>query len=120
MLMAGCCCCGAREEGAFGFSNERSLVYCASTLSWGGACSWGAPLPLVMKLLLKRCRAETGCRLNFARWGRNAFIRASGYHSPASFHKDDGPVTDPVRGGELWPIWSTGGSQRPICALNNC
>ena len=32
------------------FSNDRSLVYCASTLSWGGACSGGAPLPLVMKL----------------------------------------------------------------------
>ena len=39
MLIAGCCCCGASEVGAFGFSNDRSLVYCASTLSWGGAWS---------------------------------------------------------------------------------
>src|SRR3954451_12246523 len=50
ILIAGGCCWGANEPGAFGFSNDRSLVYCANTLSWGGACSGGAPLPLVMKL----------------------------------------------------------------------
>src|SRR5215475_7659528 len=50
MLMDGCCCCCCREDGAFGFSNDRSLVYCASTLSWGWAASWGAPLPLVMEI----------------------------------------------------------------------
>src|ERR1700726_2576336 len=49
ILIAGCCACGPSEDGAFGFSNDRSLVYCASTLSWGGgAASGGAPLPLVM------------------------------------------------------------------------
>src|SRR3979490_379283 len=49
ILIAGCCCCGASELGAFGFSNDRSLVYCASTFNWGaGAASGGAPLPLVM------------------------------------------------------------------------
>src|SRR5262249_32464029 len=54
MLIAGCCCCGCSDVGAFGFSNDRSLVYCASTLSWGGAPSCGAPLLLVMKILLER------------------------------------------------------------------
>src|SRR5205085_8940594 len=49
MLIAGCCCCGCNEVGAFGFSNDRSLVYWASTLSWGGACSGCAPLVSVMK-----------------------------------------------------------------------
>ena len=29
---------GASERGAFGFSNEKSLMYCASTLSCGGVC----------------------------------------------------------------------------------
>src|SRR3954465_7090751 len=57
MLIAGCCCWGASEAGAFGFSNERSLVYCASTLSWGPADSPGVPLPLVMELLLERFQA---------------------------------------------------------------
>src|ERR1700712_2863454 len=53
ILIAGGCGCGASEVGAFGFSNERSLVYCASTFNWGGgAASGGAPLPLVMKVSL--------------------------------------------------------------------
>src|ERR1700731_503441 len=51
MLIAGCCCCGVSEPGALGFSNDRSLVYCASTFNWGGGpASGGAPLPLVMKV----------------------------------------------------------------------
>src|SRR6202047_3492818 len=51
ILIAGCCSCGASEPGAFGFSNDRSLVYCASTFNWGGgAASGGAPLPLVMEV----------------------------------------------------------------------
>src|ERR1700688_3919568 len=51
MLIWGGCGCGANEVGAFGFSNDRSLVYCASTFNWGGApTSGGAPLPLVMKI----------------------------------------------------------------------
>ena len=49
MLIWGGCGCGPRDAGAFGFSNDRSLVYCASTLSWGGApAPGGLPLPLVM------------------------------------------------------------------------
>src|SRR5579871_3066094 len=61
MLMAGCCCWGASEAGAFGFSNERSLVYCAKTLSWGGAASGGEPLPLVIEYLLEGL-ARSVCR----------------------------------------------------------
>src|SRR5258707_5285395 len=58
MLIWGGCDCGPRDAGAFGFSNDRSLVYCASTLSWGGApASGGLPLPLVMK-----SSPERGCR----------------------------------------------------------
>src|ERR1700692_2302755 len=57
ILIAGCCCCGASEPGAFGFSNERSLVYCASTFNCGGgAASGGAPVALVMGILLERER----------------------------------------------------------------
>src|SRR6185295_3768356 len=110
MLMAGCCCCGAREEGAFGFSNDRSLVYWASTLSWGGACSGGAPLPLVMKIS-PDARASAGpwfVRVRPAD-GKCVF-RASGYHSPGSFHKD-------VRSGGELPGANCGGyaQYRPAC-----
>src|SRR5882757_3422889 len=90
ILIAGCCCCGASEVGAFGFSNERSLVYCASTFNWGGgAASGGAPLPLVMEVSWNvRRRAGTGLGPNSLK-GQKCRCRASGYHSPASFHKDD-------------------------------
>jgi hypothetical protein len=45
------------------------LVYCASTLSWGGACSAGAPLPLVMKLSPEALPSGDVCRLNsLDRW----------------------------------------------------
>src|SRR6516165_7723864 len=51
MLIRGGVGCGVSDDGAFGFSNDRSLVYCASTFSWGGGpASGGAPLPLVIKL----------------------------------------------------------------------
>src|ERR1700676_2617302 len=95
MLIAGCCCCGDSEAGAFGFSNDRSLVYCASTFNWGGGpASGGAPLPLVMKVSPGAFavffeRAETAFASEFARVVRKCRCRASGYHSPASFHKDD-------------------------------
>src|SRR5215471_7195051 len=52
MLICGGCPCGCSDCGALGFSNEKSLVYCAKTLSWGGAPDpGGLPLPLVMKLV---------------------------------------------------------------------
>src|SRR6185312_229636 len=74
MLICGCCPCGASDCGAFGFSNERSLVYCASTFNWGGAASGVEPLPLVMKVVS---------------WHRKANDRGpSGYHSRSAFHKD--------------------------------
>src|SRR5262249_56987893 len=64
--------CGASDVGAFGFSNDRSLVYCARTLSWGGApAPGGLPLPLVMKFSPER-----------------ADVGASGYHSAAALDKD--------------------------------
>src|ERR1700704_4619852 len=91
MLIAGCCCCGASEAGAFGFSNERSLVYCASTFNWGGgAASGGAPLPLVMKVSPGAVSSEVQpvCS-RFRSKGRKYRVGASGYHSPAVLHKDD-------------------------------
>src|ERR1041385_377881 len=76
MLIEGCCCCGDSDPGALGFSNERSLVYCASTFNWGGApASGGVPLPLVMK-------GSPGAVSSAVR-------SAMGYHRPAVFHKDD-------------------------------
>src|SRR3984893_942839 len=95
ILIAGCCGCGASEPGAFGFSNDRSLVYCASTFSWGGApASGGAPLPLVMKVSPGAFQCFSSERRPLLRpnslvWRENAVVEASGYHSPASFHKDD-------------------------------
>src|ERR1700687_1531132 len=78
ILIAGCCCCGASEAGAFGFSNERSLVYCASTFNWGGrAASGGAPLPLVIESLLER-PAWTGFASEFACEVRKCLFGASG------------------------------------------
>src|SRR5258707_8495718 len=97
MLIAGCCCCGASELGAFGFSNERSLVYCASTFNWGGgaasraeAASGGAPLPLVMKVSPGTFSSEVRAVCSRIRSkGRKCRVGASGYHSPAVLHKDD-------------------------------
>src|ERR1700761_1776913 len=60
ILIAGGCGCGPSEAGAFGFSNDRSLVYCASTLSWGGAASGGVPLPLVMGVSPDAFSSEQG------------------------------------------------------------
>src|SRR5215468_68462 len=73
MLIWGGCDCGPSEAGAFGFSNDRSLVYCARTLSWGGApAPEGLPLPLVM---------------GFFSW-KGGRVGASGYHSAGAFDKD--------------------------------
>src|SRR2546430_10781517 len=55
MSIAGCVWLGAKERGAFGFSNEKSLMYWPSTLS----CAWpcgalalgaGPPLPPVVAI----------------------------------------------------------------------
>src|SRR3984957_10739266 len=91
MLIAGCCCCGAKEPGAFGFSNDRSLVYCASTFSCGGgAASGGVPLPLVIRISPGAIwRAVPLGTTGFALREAKSLVRASGYHRPASFHKDD-------------------------------
>src|SRR3979490_2854273 len=92
ILIAGCVACGASEPGAFGFSNDRSLVYCASTFNWGGgAASGGAPLPLVMEISPGAFSSVQGPGLRLKSLARceKASVGASGYHSPASFHKDD-------------------------------
>src|ERR1700756_3735259 len=91
MLIAGGCCCGASDDGAFGFSNERSLVYCASTFNWGGgAASGGVPLPLVIGISPERFeRARTNFAPEFADEVRKWPIGASGYHRPACFHKKE-------------------------------
>src|SRR3954470_17633819 len=52
MLIAGWFSLGARERGAFGFSNEKSLMYCPSTLSDGACCcGCGVGPPLVVVIL---------------------------------------------------------------------
>src|SRR5690242_9384921 len=43
--MLGADCCGPRVRGAFGFSNDKSLVYWARTENLGPACGASAPLP---------------------------------------------------------------------------
>src|SRR5215471_10269558 len=53
MLIAGWAWVGASERGAFGFSNEKSLMYWPSTLScawpgWGPGPCGGPPLPGVV------------------------------------------------------------------------
>ena len=40
MLICGWVLCWS-EPGAFGFSNERSLMYCARTMSWGAELEAG-------------------------------------------------------------------------------
>src|SRR5262245_19938739 len=55
MLIVGCCCEGISERGAFGFSNEKSLTYCANTLSWGGlspACAVAPAGPPLVGMLM--------------------------------------------------------------------
>src|ERR1700689_1047957 len=52
MLMEGCWLVGVSERGACGFSNERSLTYCASTASCGIAiCGWGPPFVVDIAVL---------------------------------------------------------------------
>src|SRR5882757_5243881 len=110
MLIAGCCCCEPSDAGAFGFSNERSLVYCASTLSWGAACSTGAPLPLVMTMSPEATLDGLDVRRHALRCCEYR-CRASGYHSPGSVHKDDEPKIGLARGGQI-PARETA---NPVC-----
>src|SRR5258708_18524 len=53
MLIAGCVWLGAKERGAFGFSNEKSLMYWPRTLScawlcWASGLCAAPPLPGVV------------------------------------------------------------------------
>src|SRR5260370_31196395 len=45
MAICGCCCGCIREFGAFGFSNEKSLMYCAITPRFGWAAASSVALP---------------------------------------------------------------------------
>src|ERR1700757_2967437 len=48
MLMDGCSCGDCSERDAFGFSNEKSLMYWVRTLSWGTLSGAGPPLVILM------------------------------------------------------------------------
>src|ERR1700760_1451996 len=92
MLIAGCCCCGASDAGVCGFSNDMSLVYCANTFSCGGrAASGGVPLPLVIRISPGTIwRTGPSGASGFAeKRKQRSLVGPSGYHSLASFHKDD-------------------------------
>ena len=58
MLICGWVLCWS-EPGAFGFSNERSLVYCARTMSWGAeleaVASTGPPLVVLTMYSPSNC-----------------------------------------------------------------
>src|SRR6185437_4321836 len=92
MLIAGCCDCGASEPGALGFSNDRSLVYCASTLSCGGgAASGGVPLPFAITNSPEASGQSGTVWRRSLPSGRRGAITASacGYHSPAMLDKQE-------------------------------
>src|ERR1700685_620091 len=52
MAICGCCCGCIREFGAFGFSNEKSLMYCAITPRFGCAAASSAALPPFVELAI--------------------------------------------------------------------
>src|SRR5690242_19194737 len=72
MPICGCWPADISDRGAFGFSNDRSLMYCATTLSCGWLSSAGAaagpPLVVLMKspvlrLFVLRVGRRRGARL---------------------------------------------------------
>src|SRR5215471_6596453 len=63
MLMDGDVWLGPSERGAFGFSNEKSLMYWASTLS----CGSGRSPPLVAVVIEPSARKRLCARLHPAR-----------------------------------------------------
>ena len=67
--MAGWVWLGASERGAFGFSNEKSLMYWPSTLSCGAVCCCGgccASPPLVVDVIRYLRRNGTALPLSAA------------------------------------------------------
>src|SRR5271167_3104680 len=61
MAIWGCCCGCIREFGAFGFSNEKSLMYCAITPRFGWPPASSAALPPLVELAIPvplRLRAD--------------------------------------------------------------
>src|SRR4029078_570091 len=66
MLICGWAVC-CSDFGAFGFSNERSLMYCASTMSWGAGLAAGASAgPPVVVLTIN---SPSDCDVGYAMCG---------------------------------------------------
>src|SRR5580704_6171370 len=86
MLIEGCWLVGVSERGAWGFSNDRSLTYCASTASCGIAiCGWGPPFVVDIAVLqppLGRLRAWLTQGLQANNGGRPVTGRAAGCPKP--------------------------------------
>src|SRR3569833_2596054 len=73
--ISGCLSCCDNEAGAFGFSKERSLIYCVRTPSCGGAAA-SADTALVSVIDLS-CNLVSG-RLFGRGGGRGAAARGGG------------------------------------------
>src|ERR1043166_3978570 len=88
MLILGDPCWPCSERGAFGFSNERSFTYWASTLSCGAAWVAGAPAsaPPPLVVVIVATPAWRGRAPLSAAWLTQAFRR----------HKEGG-FLNPVR-----------------------
>src|SRR5579883_2499668 len=64
MAMFGCLACGPSERGAFGFSKEKSFVYCTIALSVGAVLfSAPPPFPLGIFVSLSACPPVAWIRL---------------------------------------------------------
>src|ERR1043165_158765 len=87
MLICGCVCCCCSERGAFGFSNERSFTYWASTLSCGAAWFAGAPAsaPPPLVVVIVATPAWRGRAALSAAW----LTQASGRHKEGGFLNPD-------------------------------
>src|SRR5690242_5928836 len=90
MLIDGCCCGGERERGALGFSNEKSLMYCVSTLSCGTFSGAGPPFVVVMGSPTDATGAAPAGG-NTGRPGRQPGIRLPGIGDQASGIRDRKP-----------------------------
>src|SRR3954465_6972062 len=110
MLIDGWVWLGAREPGAPGFSNEKSLTYWPSTLSAGGCCgasvgAAGPPLVVVMNAYLRPNGLAHDRRPRSAAWltyGQESHkLRATRFRPPSWSDKvgdgEDGAAGQGVR-----------------------
>ena len=80
-------------------------------------------MPLVMEVSPGTFERWTGFASEFARRRENASVGASGYHSPASFHKDDNrSATAEAAGLGIGPPIDPEGAYRAVTgsAALNC